>query len=369
MQLTSGSIKSMGKMRGFKYLFIWTGVAAGWISINGPGLFSYSLPIYAFVLIPLLELLLRADPQNLAEAEQELVKADRWYDIQLYLIVPVQVGLVATLCWRLTDDSLTTAEIVGKIWSTGIGCGVMGINVAHELGHRSTWYEQLMAKVLLLTSLYMHFYIEHNRGHHKNVSTPADPASARRGENLYFFAIRSVWGSYWSAWELEHKRLRKLGKSPFSLRNEMLVYQLIQGAMLALIGIFMGWFVLLGFVLAATSGFLLLEAVNYIEHYGLQRKCSPSGVYEAVSHKHSWNSDHLIGRLLLFELSRHSDHHYRAARKYQTLRHMDGSPQMPTGYPGMLVLATVPPLWFAILHRQIARFEAGDPVASGLQVR
>ena len=217
-----------------------------------------------------------------------------------------------------------------------------------------------MAKILLLSSLYMHFFIEHNRGHHKNVSTPEDPASSRRGEMLYTFVLRSVWGSYWGAWDLENKRLRKLGKSPFTLRNEMLVFQLIQIGFLALIGFVFGGFALIGFVAAATAGFLLLEAVNYIEHYGLQRKCSPTGVYEAVTHQHSWNSDHLIGRLLLFELSRHSDHHYRAARKYQTLRHMDGSPQMPTGYPGMLVLATLPPLWFFVMHRAIDDFAANN---------
>jgi alkane 1-monooxygenase len=347
----------MRRFRALKYLFIWTGVGAGVLSLHGPGAWSFTLPIYAFVIIPLLELALRADPRNLGEMQQEMVKADRWYDVQLYLIVPVQIGLVSLLCLRMQDPSLTTAEIIGKVWSTGIGCGVMGINVAHELGHRNTWYEQLMAKVLLLTSLYMHFYIEHNRGHHKHVSTPDDPASARRGENLYGFALRSVWGSYWSAWALENKRLRKLGRSPFSLRNEMLVYQLIQGALLVVIGLTLGWFVLACFIIAATAGFLLLEAVNYIEHYGLQRKRSASGVYEAVSHKHSWNSDHVVGRLLLFELSRHSDHHYRAARKYQVLRHIDGSPQMPTGYPGMLVLATVPPLWFAVMHKTIAVFE------------
>ncbi len=344
-------------IRALKYLFIWTGVGAGLLSLLGPGIWSYSLAIYAFVLVPLLELALRPDPANLSAAEQEMVKADRAYDIQLYLIVPVQVGLVSLLCWRLTDDSLSTSEVIGKVWSTGIGCGVMGINVAHELGHRSTWYEQLMAKILLLSSLYMHFYIEHNRGHHKNVSTPEDPASSRRGELLYTFVWRSVWGSYWGAWDLENKRLRKLGKPAWSLQNEMLQFQLIQATLLIAIGLTLGWFVLAGFVTAAVSGFLLLEAVNYIEHYGLQRKRSASGVYEAVTHQHSWNSDHLIGRLLLFELSRHSDHHYRAARKYQNLRHMDGSPQMPTGYPGMLVLATVPPLWFWVMHRAIDKFE------------
>src|SRR5688572_3377954 len=138
----------MRRLRALKYLFIWTGVGAGVLSLLGPGAWSYSLPIYAFVIIPLLELTLRAVARYFGEMQQEMVKADRWYDIQLYLIVPVQIGLVSLLCWRMLDQSLTTAEIVGKVWSTGIGCGVMGINVAHELGHRNTWYEQLMAKVL-----------------------------------------------------------------------------------------------------------------------------------------------------------------------------------------------------------------------------
>jgi alkane 1-monooxygenase len=356
----------MKQLRAFKYAFVLTGVAAGLISILGPGIWSYCLPIYAFGLIPLLELLIKPDPHNIEGAEMEMVKQDRVYDFLLYMIVPVQVGMIVLLGWKLSQPGLAVAEIVGKIWATGIGCGVLGINVAHELGHRSTWYEQWMAKILLLTSLYMHFFIEHNRGHHKHVSTPEDPASARRGEWLFTFWFRSVWGSYWSAWEIENKRVQKLGKPILSLSNEMVVYHLLQSAALAAIAFAFGWQVMLYFVAAAVSGFLLLETVNYIEHYGLQRKKMGNGSYESVLPEHSWNSDHLFGRLLLFELSRHSDHHYRSGRKYQTLRHMAGSPQMPTGYPGMLVLAVFPPLWFWVMHREIDRYSKGDVNASQL---
>jgi alkane 1-monooxygenase len=346
----------MKHLRALKYFFVWTGVAAGLISLLAPGIWSFCLPIYAFGIIPLLELLVKPDPNNIAEAEMEVVKQDRWFDYLLYMIVPVQVGMILLMCWKLSQPGLSVVEIVGKIWAVGIGCGVLGINVAHELGHRSTWYEQLMSKILLLTSLYMHFFIEHNRGHHKHVSTPDDPASARRGEWLFTFWFRSVWGSYWSAWEIENKRIRKSGKPLFSLANEMVVYHFVQATAIALIGWAFGWQVMLYFLAAAISGFLLLETVNYIEHYGLQRKKMPNGSYESVLPEHSWNSDHLFGRLLLFELSRHSDHHYRAGRKYQTLRHMEGSPQMPTGYPGMLVLAVFSPLWFWVMHRAIDRF-------------
>ena len=356
----------MNRLRALKYLFVWTGIGMGLLSLHGPGIWSYSLPIYAFGIIPLLEVLLRPDPHNLANAELEMVKDDSWYDWQLYLIVPVQVGLIHGLCWKLSQPGLTTVEIVGKIWAVGIGCGVMGINVAHELGHRTKKHEQVMAKILLLTSLYMHFFIEHNRGHHKRVSTPEDPASARRGEWLYTFWFRSVWGSYWSAWEIENKRVRKLGKPIFSLSNEMVLYHIIQAGLLGLICAVWGWQVMLYYIAAATSGFLLLETVNYIEHYGLARKQLSSGGYEMVQPEHSWNSDHLLGRLLLFELSRHSDHHYRASRKYQTLRHMEGSPQMPTGYPGMMVLALFPPLWFWVMHRELDRGSRGPSVQAEL---
>lgn len=347
----------MHRFRTLKYLFVWTGIGMGLLSLLAPGAWSFALPIYAFGFIPVVELWLRPDPRNLSLAEMEVARADRWYDLQLYLIVPVQYLMVAMMCWKLGQPGLAPIEVVGKVWATGIGCGVLGINVAHELGHRSTWHEQLMSKLLLLTSLYMHFFIEHNRGHHKHVSTPEDPASARRSEWLYAFWVRSVWGSYWSAWRIENKRVRKLGKPLWTLANEMVVYHLLQGALLATIGIAFGWVMMGYFIIAAVSGFLLLETVNYIEHYGLQRERLPSGTYEPVSPAHSWNSDHVVGRLILFELSRHSDHHYRSGRKFQTLRHVPGSPQMPTGYPGMMVLATIPPLWFWVMHREMKRGE------------
>jgi alkane 1-monooxygenase len=109
------------------------------------------------------------------------------------------------------------------------------------------------------------------------------------------------------------------------------------------------------FIAAALMGGMLLETVNYIEHYGLSRNKTSEESYERVQPHHSWNSNHVIGRLMLFELSRHSDHHYLASRKYQVLRHMDQAPQMPTGYPGMILLSLVPPLWFKVMHSEIKK--------------
>jgi alkane 1-monooxygenase len=235
----------------------------------------------------------------------------------------------------------------------GLLCGSFGINVAHELGHRSNGFERTLSRMLLLSSLYMHFYIEHNKGHHKRVSTPEDPASARYGENVYAFYVRTLVFSWLSAWEIAARDLKKKGLPAFHWRNEMLQYQLIQIAFVAIIWYVFGWRSTLFFLAAAFLGALLLETVNYIEHYGLVRKCRAEGTYERVLPEHSWNSDHVLGRLMLFELSRHSDHHYSASRKYQVLRHHQYAPQMPTGYPGMMILSLIPPLWFRVMHRKM----------------
>ncbi|MEM6641379.1 MAG: alkane 1-monooxygenase [Bacteroidota bacterium] len=328
-----------------------------YLSFTNTGWITYLPLIQSFVLIPLLELCYKPDRSNLSETEEALRKEDPIYDWQLYIMVPIQFALLLIFCHSMQDTGLTTLDRIGRITGMGMLCGVIGINVAHELGHRSTWYEQLMAKMLLLTSLYMHFYIEHNRGHHKNVSTHEDPSSARYGEPLYAFWIRSIVFAYLSAWKIENSRLSKKKKSKFSIQNEMLVFQLVQLIFTAGIGVIWGPVVMLYFIAAAVMGFLLLETVNYIEHYGLQREKKGTR-YERVMPHHSWNSDHVVGRLVLFELSRHSDHHFIASRKYQILRHMEHGAQMPTGYPGMMLLSMIPPVWFRIMNPKIHRIMA-----------
>jgi alkane 1-monooxygenase len=240
----------------------------------------------------------------------------------------------------------------------GIFLGAMGINVAHELGHRDTWYEQLFAKLLLLPNLYTHFTIEHNRGHHVNIATDRDAASARYNEWLYAFWVRSVTTAYFSAWRLEAKRLRAEGKPVLSVHNEMIWLQLLQLGYLAVVWWIGGTFLLLSAIQIAAGGFLMLETVNYIEHYGLRRRKNESGRYERVQPWHSWNSNHELGRIMLYELTRHSDHHYKASRKYQVLRHFDESPQLPFGYPLSMICAMLPPLWFAIMNPRVKELEA-----------
>jgi alkane 1-monooxygenase len=203
----------------------------------------------------------------------------------------------------------------------------------------------------------MHFFTEHNKGHHKRVATPEDPSSARYGEPVYIFYFRTIIFSYLSAWHIANDELKKKGKPVFSLQNEMIQFHLIQIAFVATIFLLFSWLVTIYFLAAAMIGILLLETVNYIEHYGLQSKPTGDGKYERAMPEHSWNSDHVIGRLMLFELSRHSDHHYLASRKYQVLRHHDNAPQMPTGYPGMMILSLLPPAWFYVMNRRIKKMK------------
>lgn len=305
--------------------------------------------IVVWIGIPVLELLFKPDPSNMDAAEEEIAKTDRTYDFLLYMIVPMQYVALFLFLNSFTQEGIEGWMIAGRIFVMGLLCGTFGINVGHELGHRTVRFEQQLAKTLLLTSLYMHFYIEHNRGHHKRVSTPEDPSSARPGESVYAFYLRSIIGSWRSAWEISNRERIKKNIPWWHPKNEMLMFQLIQLAFVALIVLAFGLLTALWFVCAAVIGFLLLETVNYIEHYGLQRRKTGADSYERPRPAHSWNSDHVVGRLVLFELSRHSDHHYMASRKYQVLRHHEDAPQMPTGYPGMMILSLIPPLWFSVM--------------------
>ena len=203
-----------------------------YVSFNSTGILTYAPILEAFLLIPLLELFFKPSSKNISEAEEEMARDDISYDIILYLFVP----LIYFLIWEFLismSDSISFADRIGRILSMGLICGGFGINIAHELGHRKTKYEKFLSKILLLPSLYMHFFIEHNRGHHKRVSTKEDPSSARFGENIFSFWLRAVSFGYLSAWNLENSRLKRNGSNIISIKNEMIIYQLIQFTFLA----------------------------------------------------------------------------------------------------------------------------------------
>jgi alkane 1-monooxygenase len=339
-------------MKKFKYFSIFLLPLTVAISFMNEGVFTFTPLFVFFFFIPLLEHFLPQDDSNLTGVDKELAANDPFYDWLLYSLVPIQIVF---LFWYLSN--LLTAngnlELIGRTLSMGIMCGVIGINVGHELGHRINRAEQLLGEILLTTSLENHFLPYHNRGHHHNVATPEDPATARKNEPLYVFWFRSHFGSYFQAWRIEIQRMEIAQKFKFSLNNRMVSYTLVNLSLCLVVFLWIGWEGLLFFVIVSTIGILLLETVNYIEHYGLVRKKRENGTYDRVRRIHSWNSNHVLGRVVLFELSRHSDHHYKADRPYQLLESHDESPLMPSGYPAMMLLALLPPLFFKVMNHRI----------------
>ena len=317
---------------------------------------AWLLPFVAFVLLPVADQLLPMREDELEPTELEQRKTSLLYDIPLYLMLPIQWALVYLLlseCASLSFGDLNGIWL-GWIFTIGICCGTFGINVAHELGHRNGWHSQWSAKGLLLSSLYLHFIIEHNQGHHRHVATEKDPATSRYNQTVYAFWLQSIVGSWQSAWQLESERLKK-HRLPWT-NNEMIWFSLVElGLLFSMLALF-GGIAVLSFGLAALVGILLLETINYLEHYGLGRVLRKNGKFEQVQPHHSWNCNRSMGRLILFELTRHSDHHAHAKRPYQILRHYETAPQLPAGYPAMILIALCPPLWFAIMNPRLQRY-------------
>jgi alkane 1-monooxygenase len=335
-----------------KYLFAYTIPVATLVSITSEGFFTYATPIYAFIFIPTLELIFKDvdSKEEYTKSEVQNKLSNTFFDILLYLNIPFVFGLLILGLFNLNQLELDLFETVGMVLSLGILLATNAINVGHELGHRKSFIERCLSKLLYLPCLYMHFYIEHNFGHHNNVATPKDPATAKFNQTVYSFWFTSVIGQYISAWRLQLQLLKIKNSRFFSFKNDMLYYTIFELAYLFVVYSFFGLYGLFLAVIIGILSFLFLETINYIEHYGLLRNKLPSGRYERVQSHHSWNSNHFIGRIVLYELTRHSDHHFKASKKYQILENKRESPQLPYGYPTSILLALVPWLWFSLVN-------------------
>jgi alkane 1-monooxygenase len=343
-------------MKDVKYLLAYTIPLTCLAALSLKGWFSYTTVVYAFGLIPILELIFSSKESSYSENQKQQRLVNELFDLLLYLNLPLVFATLFYGLYTLLYFNLEVYEQVGIVFSVGIVLGTNGINVAHELGHRLSKSEQYLAKVLLMPSLYMHFFIEHNLGHHKNVGTPEDPATARRDQSVYGFWLTSIIGQWISAYKIQKQQLEINGHRFWSLHNELLAFVVAQAFYVFAIYI---WFGVLGAAYAlafALVAVLLLETINYIEHYGLVRELKASR-YERVTPAHSWNSNHVIGRMVLYELTRHSDHHHRASKKYQILESIEESPQLPFGYTTSMVIAMVPPVWFSLMNRRLNRIQ------------
>ncbi|MCV7107856.1 alkane 1-monooxygenase [Mycolicibacterium chitae] len=329
-------------------------------------------PILLYIVLPLLDLRFGPDGQNPPDAVMADLEDDKYYRYCTYIYIPFQYASVVVgaylftasdLSWLGFDGALGWPAKIGLALSVGVLGGV-GINTAHELGHKKAALERWLSKITLAQTWYGHFYIEHNRGHHVRVATPEDPASGRFGETFWEFLPRSVWGGLKSSWQLEAARLRRGGRSPWDPRtypsndvlNAWAMSVLFWGVLIAVFGLALVPYMLI----SAVFGFSLLEAVNYLEHYGLMRQKTASGRYERCTPAHSWNSDHIVTNLFLYHLQRHSDHHANPTRRYQTLRSMDGAPNLPSGYASLIGLTYFPPLWRRLMDHRVLEHYDGD---------
>ncbi|ONM46118.1 alkane 1-monooxygenase [Nocardia donostiensis] len=335
---------------------------------TGMAVFWWLGPIIVLIVIPLLDILIGDDGSNPRDEDYETLSNDRYYRWCTYLFLPIQLaGLCAAAAlWGGTE--LRLIDKIGLATTLGLVSGI-GINAAHELGHRVERLERWLAKIALAQSAYGHFFVEHNRGHHVRVATPEDPASARLGESLWEFLPRSVIGGFRSAIRLERERLARIGERWWSPRNHILqAWSMSLVLFGALVAIF-GWKVLPFLLLQAAIGAALLETVNYIEHYGLLREQRANGRYRRCSPRDSWNSDRLVTNIFLFHLQRHSDHHANPGRRYQTLRSCEQAPQLPAGYASMVVLALFPPLWRLVMDKRVLAHYGGDVTMANIAPR
>ena len=344
-------------MKKYQFTFIYSLPILVFYAFNQTGWTTFLPILFYFGVVPILELLINPDHSNASKELSQKMKNDPFYDWIIFLIIPIHISLLVYFLFIIKDIPFNTVDYWGRIANMGLMCGVIGINLGHELGHRKKRAVQFLGEILLLTSLNTHFLPYHNAGHHLNVATPRDSATAKKNEILFLFWFTSHFGSYIEAWKIENDRMKREEKSIFSFNNRMIIYTIANLVLLTSIYLAFGTYVLIAYIFSAIIGILLLETINYIEHYGLLRKKNKINKYEKVKHCHSWNSDHLLGRFLLFNLSRHSDHHYNGSKKYQLLNSVATSPQMPTGYPGMMILALFQPAWFFIMNKELSKLK------------
>jgi len=308
--------------------------------------------VFFYTIVPLLDRILGEDQSNPPESAVPALDADLYYRWVTYLLAPVLWAAFIFSAWFVSRFDLPLHAMFAMVLISG-SVGGFCINLGHELGHKNTQLEKWLAKIVLAPSGYGHFFIEHNRGHHRDAATPADPASSRMGESIYRFVLREMPGAWFRAWELEKSRLQKAGLPVFSLHNEIIQPALLTLALWSGLVAWLGWNVLPFLVVASFWANFQLTSANYIEHYGLLRGQRAPGKYEACQPHHSWNSNHIFSNWILFHLQRHSDHHAHPLRRYQSLRHFDNLPTLPSGYFGMFLVAYIPPLWRAVMDPRL----------------
>lgn len=317
------------------------------------GLWLLGPPIYGWIATTVLDRFVGLNESNPDPQTDDRVLF--WHRFVTWAWIPMQVAVIVYCFYAAQAGHLSDREQIYLMVGLGIATGGIGITYAHELIHSKNVWERRGGELLLGSVLYGHFTTEHLYNHHRYVGTPKDPVTARYNEGFWRFFPRAVWGSAASAWLIDIDMLRRRGKSPFSLANPWFRYLGVSGAFIAIAWLLLGWWGLALFAMQAFVAILQLEAVNYVEHYGLTRKHLGGGKYEHTKPRHSWNASQTVTNYLLINLQRHSDHHYKPDRRFPLLQTYAASeaPQLPYGYPFMVLLAMTPPLWFRVMNHRV----------------
>jgi len=319
----------------------------------------WSSPIFFYALVPLIEMLFGEDSSNPPREAIPVLRDDPFYRWAAFSGLPLVYLTWIFGAWFIANEPLSLNGYIAVLVANGL-MGSGALLTAHEVGHRRDKTALVVTRFLLCLCGMGHFRIEHNLGHHVQVATPEDSATAMMGESFYEFVLHELPGGFKRAWAIEKTRLGRKGKSAFSLENEVFMNSLITIVIYAGLTAYFGIIILPYLVGGALLSNLMLSSANYVEHYGLMRQKREDGSYERVQPHHSWNANHMISNLMMFHLQRHSDHHAHAERPYQCLRHFDSSPQLPAGYFTMFMLAWTPPLWFWIMDKRVAAQMNGD---------
>jgi alkane 1-monooxygenase len=315
--------------------------------------------VFFYCFVPLLDYWMGEDTSNPPESAVPQLEADLYYRRITYLLVPILWISFVFSAWFVATHALPPHALLAMVLIAG-SAGGFCINLGHEMGHKNTGLERWLTKIVLAPTGYGHFSIEHNRGHHRDVATPSDPASSRMGESIYAFVLREMPGAFRRAWSLESERLTRQGQPVWSLANEILQPALMTLALWSALLVWLGIGILPFLLLASFWANFQLTSANYIEHYGLLRAQTAAGKYETCRPHHSWNSNHTFSNWALFHLQRHSDHHAHPLRRYQSLRHFDQVPRLPNGYFGMFLIAYIPPLWRYVMDERLLRVVGRD---------
>ena len=348
-----------------------TFAAVGFHAASGSSFWLWLGPVVILGVVPLLDLVTGLDGSNPPDEVIDALSEDRYYRWLTFAFLPLQYAGFILAFWVIARGDLSTIDKVGLAITVGF-IGGLAINTAHELGHKRDRSEKWLAKIALAQSGYGHFTTEHNRGHHVRVATPEDPASSRLGESFYAFWPRTVFGSLRSSWRLESSRFSRRGQRVIRPSNDILNAWSMTAVLWVSLVVWLGIGIVPYLVLQAFVAITLLEAVNYLEHYGLLRQRVVSAGrdrYERVEPRHSWNSNNVATNVMLFHLQRHSDHHANPTRRYQALRDFSEAPALPTGYAGMIIIALVPPLWRRVMDPRVEAHYDGDLTLANLTPR